>query len=411
MASYHLSAQIVGRSPLRGGKSGAPRSVVAMAAYRAGARLRDIASGRVADFSGRRGVAHSEILTPEGSAPWLCDRGRLWNHVEAMERRRDAQLAREINLALPHELAPAARAELVRSFVREHFVSRGMVADLAIHEPVPEKGDDPRNHHAHVLLTLRQATAEGLRPVKTREWNSDSLLLLWRKAWTDAQNTALERAGLRARVDHRTLAAQREEARRAGDRLKTVLLDRQPEIHIGPRARQIEAAGRTVRSRGRVRPTARPSHGTFRSARDAARRTRSIEYPRIDQGTTRLRHAAQLAARERRRLQGLILRCELRQARLTDRAARLLKSARQLGPQLPGQAALRQAERLRAQQSAALGRELERILAGLLWPHQRASRRQRDLFRISRIFGRGAGRSRSDWPIQPGNGSDDSGWT
>lgn len=381
-----------------------------MAAYRAGVRLQDIASGRVADFFGRRGVVHSEILAPEGSATWLCDRARLWNHVEAMERRRDAQLAREINLALPHELAPAARAELVRSFVRDHFISRGMVADLAIHEPVPEKGDDPRNHHAHVLLTLRQATSEGLRPVKTREWNSDSLLLLWRKAWTNAQNTALERAGLRARVDHRTLAAQREEARRAGDRLKSVLLDRQPEIHIGPRARQIEAAGRAVKSRGRVRPTARPSGGTFRSARDAARRTRSIEYPRIDRGMTRNRHAAQLAASERRRLQGLIRRYELRQARLTDRAARLRRSARQSEARLPGQTALRQADRLRAQRSAALGRELERILSGLLWPHQLASQRQRDLLRTGRIFGRGIGRSRFDWPIQPGNRPDGSGW-
>lgn len=409
MASYHFSAQIVGRSPLRGGRSGAPRNVVAMAAYRAGDRLQDAASGRVADFSGRRGVVHSEILAPEGSAPWLRERESLWNHVEAMERRRDAQLARELNLALPHELAPAARAELVRSFVREHFVGRGMVADLAIHEPVPEKGDDPRNHHAHVLLTLRQATPEGLRPVKTREWNSDTLLLLWRKAWNDAQNRALERAGLRARVDHRTLAAQRAEAREAGDRLKSVLLDRQPEIHIGPRARQIEAAGRPVRSCTRARPTARPSGGAFQSARDRARRWRPIEYPKIDQGRARIHHAAQRAAGERRRLQHHILRFELRQARLTDRTVRLQRSIRPGFPTVSGQAALRRAERLRSQRSVALRRELERILSGLLRPHQRASSRHRELLRIGRIFGRGGGRSRS-WPILPGKPPDGAGW-
>lgn len=149
MASYHFSAQPVKRSE--------GRSVVAMAAYRAGARLKDERRGIDVDFRRRRGVVHSEILAPEGAAAWLLDRGSLWNGVERMEARRDAQLAREINMALPHELEASERLALVRAFVLEHFVALGMVADIAIHAPVEAKGDDPRNFHAHVLLTMRQA--------------------------------------------------------------------------------------------------------------------------------------------------------------------------------------------------------------------------------------------------------------
>jgi ATP-dependent exoDNAse (exonuclease V) alpha subunit len=217
-----------------------------MAAYRAGERLQDIRSGKECDFSRRRGVAHSEILLPEGAAPFLADREKLWNYVERMEARQDAQLAREINFALPHELDAVQRRELVLGFVREAFVSRGMVADVAIHEPVPEKGDDPRNHHAHVMLTMRQATRTGLRPVKTREWNSDALLREWRGQWAGHQNRALERAGHGARVDHRTLERQREDAIARKDRVAAAALDREPEIHIGPQAAKASRKKRRV---------------------------------------------------------------------------------------------------------------------------------------------------------------------
>lgn len=127
MASYHFSAQAVKRSE--------GRSVVAMAAYRAGERLRDERRGVDADYSRRRGVVHAEILAPEGCATWLLDREQLWNGVERSEARRDAQLAREINMALPCELTNAQRLILVREFVKAQFVSLGMVADLAIHAP------------------------------------------------------------------------------------------------------------------------------------------------------------------------------------------------------------------------------------------------------------------------------------
>jgi ATP-dependent exoDNAse (exonuclease V) alpha subunit len=218
LPSYHFSVQIIGRN--------AGRSAVAAAAYRAGERLRDERSGRTADFARRRGVVQREILLPPEAAAWLGNRERLWNHVEALERRSDAQLAREINLALPHELTAAQRVDLVCGFVQEQFVAMGMVADVAWHAPVAEKGDDPRNFHAHIMLTLRQAQADGLRPVKTREWNSDTLLELWRRAWSRHQNRALERAGLVERVDHRSLAEQRTAALKRRDSRAAEELDR-----------------------------------------------------------------------------------------------------------------------------------------------------------------------------------------
>ncbi|MQW85970.1 MobQ family relaxase [Sinorhizobium saheli] len=254
MAIYHFSGQILGRTG-RLTEQGMKRSgskVVAAAAYRAGARLTDRSRGEVHDYSHRKGVAYAEIMTPPGSAEWLGDRELLWSAVESMETRKDAQLAREFNMALPHELEAGERLKLVRSFVADHFVRRGMVADLALHDPVPELGQDRRNVHAHVLLTLRRATASGLDPVKTREWNSRDLLASWRAAWSQACNLALERAGKRERIDHRTLAAQRAEAVQKHDMAKAADLDRQPEVHVGPRARQIARNGRTPASQVRT---------------------------------------------------------------------------------------------------------------------------------------------------------------
>lgn len=270
MASYHLSAQIVKRSE--------GRSVVAMAAYRSGERLHDAAHDRVADYSNRRGVAFTEIMAPEGSAPWLTDRQTLWNAVEHAEKRSDAQLAREINMALPRELTDAERIALVREFVASQFVSRGMVADVAIHRPVREKGENPRNHHAHILLTLRQATPSGLRDVKTREWNGRGMLEGWRAAWAAHQNDALRERGLRVQVDHRTLAVQRAEAMARGDRRAASLLDRAPEIHVGPRARQAGQQQRQLASRPREAGPRR-----FRGEGAPAQR-RVVDYPRIDRG-------------------------------------------------------------------------------------------------------------------------------
>jgi len=266
------------------------RSVVAMAAYRAGVALKDDRRGTVADYSRRRGVAHAEIMVPEGCADWLGDRETLWNHVEAIEVRRDAQLAREINMALPHELTHEERMSLVRTFVKEQFVSQGMVVDFAIHAPVPEKGDDPRNFHAHLLLTLRQATPLGLRRVKTRAWNSDAMLISWRKAWATHQNNALRGRGHTARVDHRTLAAQRASALSRGDRFQALALERAPELHVGPSVRKA--------ARERAPASKDQAHGPVRRTHARKKVRRMVRYTQFDEGsraefnTTRLRSNA-----------------------------------------------------------------------------------------------------------------------
>jgi hypothetical protein len=209
-------------------------------------------------------VAHAEIMAPAQTPAWMKDRQKLWAHVEGSEKRRDAQLAREINLALPHELTDEQRLDLVRGFVAEQFVNRGMVADFAIHQPVRERGDDPRNHHAHILLTMRKASAEGFHRTKTREWNSDEMLKVWRADFADRQNRALGRFGHIARVDHRSLAAQREEARRDGDRGRAVMLDRLAELHVGPRAMKAVYNGHRPKSRDRESgPERKP--GTLRA--------------------------------------------------------------------------------------------------------------------------------------------------
>lgn len=284
MAIYHFSGQILGRKPKRNpdGSYRPGSKAVAAAAYRAGERLIDRNSGEIHDYSRRGGVAHSEILAPPGSAPWLTDRETLWNTVEAMEIRKDAQLAREFNMALPYELSPEDRLDLVKTFLETHFVRRGMVADFALHDPLPEHGQNEKNFHAHVMLTLRRATASGLDPVKTREWNSKELLNVWRAEWAIACNLALERAGKRVRVDHRTLEAQRKDALARRDLARATELNRVPEIDVGPKARQIVRGGRRPVSQVReVNAYRRSGSGAWM----APSRRRQRDYPSFDKGT------------------------------------------------------------------------------------------------------------------------------
>lgn len=252
MASYHWSMQIIGR------KDG--RSAIRAAAYRAGQDLVDERTGEVHRFGQRRGVDHSEILLPPLASSRLSDRQALWNEVERVEVRDDAQLAREVNIALPHELNRDQRLALLRTYVGEEFVKRGMVADLAIHVPRPGRGEDERNVHAHVMLTLRQGTPLGLHHVKTREWNSRELLKHWRLSWEVHANRALEEAGIHTRIDAHSLVEQRERALAAGDEGRARTLEREPELHMGPNA--IEMARKAVRNRDRdvvrVEPARRP---------------------------------------------------------------------------------------------------------------------------------------------------------
>jgi ATP-dependent exoDNAse (exonuclease V) alpha subunit len=193
MANYHLHAKIVSRSRAE--------SAVASAAYRAGAELYDERLGQNFDYTRKQGVAHTEILLPAGAPTWMQDRKTLWNAVEAAERRKDAQLAREIEIGLPRELSNDQQVEVLRDFVQRTYVTKGMVADLAIHR------DNPENPHAHVLLTMRQVTPEGFGN-KRRDWNAEQQLEHWRAQWAEVANEHLARAGLDIQIDHRSLEAQ-----------------------------------------------------------------------------------------------------------------------------------------------------------------------------------------------------------
>ena len=218
MAIYHLHVKVIGR------KSGA--SAVASAAYRSASRLRDGRLDRSHDFSGKRGVVHSEVMLPENAPEAWCDRERLWNDVEAFEVRKDAQLAREVEFAIPREMTQAQGIELARDFVRGEFVDRGMIADLNVHWDMAEDGMP--KPHAHVMLTMRAVDEDGFGP-KVRDWNRTEMVERWRERWAELANERLAELDIDARIDHRSLEAQG--------------LALEPQTQIGAPAKRIEDRG------------------------------------------------------------------------------------------------------------------------------------------------------------------------
>jgi ATP-dependent exoDNAse (exonuclease V) alpha subunit len=197
MAIYHFSAKVISRAK--------GSSAVAAAAYRSGSRLQDERLGRAHDFTNKAGVEYSEILEPEGAPDRWQDRETLWNEVEAGEKRKDAQLAREVEFAIPRELDRGQGIALAREFVQREFVDRGMVADLNVHWDVGADGQS--KPHAHVMLSMREAGPDGFG-AKVRDWNSTELLTNWREAWADHANARLAELYIDTRSDPRTLAAQ-----------------------------------------------------------------------------------------------------------------------------------------------------------------------------------------------------------
>ena len=157
------------------------------------------------DYTHKQDVANTEILLPDNAPQWMADREKLWNAVELHEKRKDAQLAREFNFALPRELTLTQNVELAREFVKETFVKQGMVADLCIHN---DRLPDGQLHpHAHVMLTMREVKEDGFGQ-KVRAWNDKALLMTWREAWSEMANKHLALHGHDLRIDHRTLAEQ-----------------------------------------------------------------------------------------------------------------------------------------------------------------------------------------------------------
>ena len=218
MAIYHLHVKVIGR------KSGS--SAVASAAYRSGSRLHDERLDRSHDFSAKRGVVHSEVMLPEHAPEAWRDRERLWNDVEAFEVRKDAQLAREVEFALPREMTRAQGIELAREFVQSEFVGRGMIADFNVHWDMAEDGVP--KPHAHVMLTMRAVDENGFGQ-KVRDWNRTEMVERWRKRWAELTNERLAELDIDARIDHRSLEAQ------------GIALE--PQSQIGAPAKRIENRG------------------------------------------------------------------------------------------------------------------------------------------------------------------------
>ena len=161
-------------------------------------------------------------LLPEGAPERLGDRTTLWNEVERVEKRKDAQLSREVMIALPAELSHGQKQKLAREYVQAEFVGKGMIADIGYHD------FDSHNPHAHIMLTMRSVDREGFGK-KKRAWNQRAAIAAHRQAWAEHANQALERAGYAERIDHRSLEDQG--------------VEREPQIHLGAKVMEMEARG------------------------------------------------------------------------------------------------------------------------------------------------------------------------
>jgi len=242
MAIYHLCIKIISR--------GKGKSAVAASAYRSGEKIKNEYDGIVHDFTRKGGIAHTEILLPQNAPQAFLDRGTLWNSVEKIEKSKNSQLAREIEIALPKELNREKQIELVREYVKDNFVYIGMCADIALHD----KNDG--NPHAHILLTMRplnEDTTWGAkskkeyildengekvklkngnyktRKINTTDWNEQDKAEEWRKAWANITNKYLEKNSIQEKVDHRSYQRQG--------------IEQIPTIHLGVSATQMEKKG------------------------------------------------------------------------------------------------------------------------------------------------------------------------
>ena len=257
MASYFLRSKHISRG--KGGR------VTRAAAYRAGEKIRDQRTGETYNYSDRQDVPYKEVVLPADLAgradmAWTQDRSTLWNAAEHAGRRCNSRLAREFLVLVPPELTPAQRVHLIRGFSQELADRYRSAVDVALH--TPRVGADRRNHHAHLLMTVREVTPDGMGPrtaleLGGRERQSHGLpgtskedYLAIRARWAEHTNEALQQAGLAERVDHRSLEAQG--------------IDREPTPSIPEKVFYAErrsgigsAAGNAIRARHRERLEAR----------------------------------------------------------------------------------------------------------------------------------------------------------
>lgn len=213
MAIYHLSVKAISRS--------AGRSATAAAAYRAGCQITDARTGEVHDFTRKKAVESADIVLPVSAPEWATDRARLWNAAELAEKRKDACVAREYEVALPAELSHGERRRLVLDFAREMANAEGCAVDVAMH--APGRDGDNRNFHAHIMRTTRKIGADGLtekldteKAGRSRRNDLDAV----RQRWAELVNERLAENAITQRIDHRSLKDQG--------------IDRTSTSHLGP---------------------------------------------------------------------------------------------------------------------------------------------------------------------------------
>lgn len=234
MAIFHLSTKPIKRS------SG--RSATASAAYRAACEIEDKRTGLTHDYSKKNGVVNSEAFVVVDGEKVAVDRAQLWNAAEFAEKRKDARTAREIVINLPHELSKELRQNLVEDFTEYVAQKYNVAIDYAIHEP--DKHGDNRNHHAHILMTTREATLKNgsveLGKKTSLELSNTKLKTLdmpktqeqivsLRESWATMTNDYLSFANVDARIDHRSFEEQE--------------LSIKPTIKLGWEASALERSG------------------------------------------------------------------------------------------------------------------------------------------------------------------------
>lgn len=258
-AAYRSGTRL--RSSREGG-----RSAIAAAAYRSGEPIYDQAEQKTYDYTRKEDVMHKEIMLPEDAPAWAktLTREQLWNKVEAAENRKDAQLARDMIGSLARELTLEQQIAMVREFVRTNLTSRGMIADIAIHDK--EAGDGGRQPHVHILVTLRELRSDGFDRRKNREWNNQNLVQVWRDSWEKLTNEALEAAGNPKRLD---LKSNKERG-----------INRSPQEYMGYEAMSLERRGIRTEKGNRNR---RRKH--LNSVRELLPPKRETESPDLDKET------------------------------------------------------------------------------------------------------------------------------
>lgn len=217
MAIYHLSMKVKSRSE--------GSNAVAAAAYRSGDLLVDEKTGEEKFYS-RTVAPESHILAPDNAPEWVKDRSALWNEVERKENRKDSQLFREMQIALPLELTNEQQTNLLLKFTNDMCVSKGMIADVNIHR------DHAENPHAHIMLTMREISPEGFGKKNRGEWNSKDYIKNVREQWAIYTNKELENVGSKERIDHRSYA----------ERELNIL----PTRHVGVKGKAMADKGYTI---------------------------------------------------------------------------------------------------------------------------------------------------------------------